>query len=106
LFVEHSISPTVEAVKKLIRGEPVQFKPHQLIGHGAFSIHLNNDLTKRLQKARHLGKGLRIQLDGETIRHNVHHGKGFKEILQKMRRGSRRKVTADKRSIIAAACAC
>ena len=88
MFLEHEISPTVEAIKKLIRGEPVQFKPLHL-GKGAFSIHLNNDLTKKLNKAVRLGKGLRISLDGDTIRHNVQHGKGWKEIFQKMRRSKK-----------------
>ena len=88
MFLEHEISPTVEAIKKLIRGEPVQFKPLHL-GKGAFSIHLNNDLTKKLNKAVRLGKGLRISLDGDTIKHNVQHGKGWKEIFEKMRRSKK-----------------
>ena len=88
MFIEHLFSPTVEAIKKLIRGESVQFKPLHL-GKGAFSIHLNNDLSKKIHKALNLGKGLRIQLDGETIKHNVQHGKGWKEIFQKMRRSKK-----------------
>ena len=88
MFLEHDFSPTADAIKKLIRGEPVQFKPLHL-GKGAFSIHLNNDLTKKLNKAVRLGKGLRISLDGDAIKHNVQHGKGWKEIFQKMRRSKK-----------------
>ena len=46
MFLEHEISPTVDAIKKLIRGEPVQFKPLHL-GKGAFSIHLNHNLPSK-----------------------------------------------------------
>ena len=81
---KHSISIAMANLKKLLRGVTVQMKNAHLVG-GATELYVGHENAKRLFTAKRLGKGMRVALSKEEIRHNLEEG-GFASIVSKAQR--------------------
>ena len=87
MYIEHPINFTKEQLKKLIKGISIQFKPHELNGSGAKTIHLTRGQHKKLTHALTHGKGMRVCMEHpDQMRHNMIHGAGWREIMDNLTR--------------------
>lgn len=63
--------------RKLLRGETVGLKHHQIHHHQGIPVVLRKRKAKTLHSARHKGVGKRIHLDASEQRKTVQHGGAF-----------------------------
>ena len=68
-------------LQKLHSHSPVQLK-HEQIGHGEHILHVKKRQATKIMKAHQLGKGCRIQLDGDEYEESVAHGGAFLDFLK------------------------
>lgn len=85
MFIPHAVNLSIPQRKKLLKGLPVQLKNEHLTG--GMVVLLDHEQAKRYKNAVKHGKGLRVQFRSPIqIDHNLLHGKGFQDVLNKVKK--------------------
>lgn len=85
MFIPHAVNLSIPQRKKLLKGLPVQLKNANLTG--GMVVMLDHEQAKRYKSAVKNGKGLRVHFRSPIqIEHNLLHGKGFKDVLNKVKK--------------------